>query len=215
MSKLILGYGLLGKEMHKQSKWDFINGSMNQLHIPKKYDTVINCIGHTNTYDDNRDYHWDSNFKLVKNIIDYCNENVIKYVHISTDYIYAGSRSFATEKDVPVHNNCWYSYTKLVADALVQLESNDYLICRGTHKPYPFPYDKAWTNQVGNFDYVNVITKLIIQLINKDARGIFNVGTGLKTMNELAGSDKEKILKDDHVPGDVTMNIDKLQNYLK
>ena len=214
MSNLILGYGLLGKEIHKQSRWDYQYGQMIPMQVPKKYDTVINCIGYTKTYDESKKYHWQSNLKLVKDIVDYCNENVIKYVHISTDYIYSGSKSFASEEDVPVHNNCWYSYTKLVADALVQLESKDYLICRGTHKPYPFPYDKAWTNQVGNFDYVHVIAKLIIQLVEKGASGVFNVGTGLKTMSELAG-DKEKILKDDHVPGDVSMNIDKLKKYLK
>ena len=32
---------------------------------------------------------------------------------------------------------------------------NNYLICRMTHKPNPFPYDKAWNNQIVNFDYVD------------------------------------------------------------
>jgi len=215
MSNLILGYGLLGKQIHKLTGWDFMYGSMKDLTIPDKYDTVINCIGYTSTYDNDRDKHWEANLQIVKRVIDLCNKRGIKYIHISTDYIYAGSKSFASEKDIPVHNNCWYTYTKLVADALVQLESNDYLICRGTHKPFPFPYNKAWTNQVGNFDFVHVIAKLIIQLIEKKASGIFNVGTGLKTMYELAGSDKEKILKDDHIPGDVTMDISKLKKFLK
>ena len=62
---------------------------------------------------------------------------------------------------------------------------------------------------------MNVIAKLIIQLIEKGAQGVYNVGTGLKTMNELAGSDKEKILKDERAPADVTMNLDKLKNFLK
>lgn len=216
MSKLILGYGLLGKEIHRQTGWEFFNrheiNVIGYENIPE--DTIINCVGYTKTYDNDREKHWESNLKFVKDLVDYCNDNDIKYVHISTDYIYAGSKSFASEEDVPVHNNCWYTYTKLVADALVQLESNNYLICRGTHKPYPFPYEAAWADQVGNFDYVPIIAKLIIKLVEKNAIGVYNVGTGLKTMAELAGN-KERILKADYVPGDVTMNLDKLNDFLK
>jgi len=213
--KLIIGFGLLGKELHEQTAWQYYKGDIYKADFGNQYDTLINCIGYTNTYDNNMGQHWESNLRVTKHLIDICNENNYKYVHISTDYIYSGSKSFASENDVPVHNDCWYSYTKLVADALVQLECNNYLICRGTHKPYPFPYDKAWTNQVGNFDYVDIIAGLIIKLIEKDAKGIYNVGTGLKTMSELAGNNKQKILKGEHVPGDVTMNIDRLKNFLK
>ena len=53
-------------------------------------------------------------------------------------------------------NSTWYGYTKLVADALVQLESNYHLIVRTTHKEKPFPYSVAWEDQIGNFDYVDV-----------------------------------------------------------
>ena len=146
MSNLILGYGLLGKEIHKQTGWDF---TKNIIDIESGYDLVINCIGHTNTYDNNREKHWYANVQIPKGLIEYCNEKNIKYVHISTDYIYSGSVNNASEEDVPVHNNCWYSYTKLLADGLVQLESNDYLICRGTHKPYPFTHEKAWISSTG------------------------------------------------------------------
>ena len=90
MSKLILGYGLLGKEIHKQSRWDFQYGSMKQLHIPKKYDTVVNCIGYTNTYDNKKVYHWESNLKLVKELIDYCNENNVAMVAEFRHLIFSG-----------------------------------------------------------------------------------------------------------------------------
>jgi dTDP-4-dehydrorhamnose reductase len=60
---------------------------------------------------------------------------MIKLVHLLT-YLYSGSVSNASESDVPVHCNNWYGYTKLLADGLVQLESNNYLICRCTHKLY-------------------------------------------------------------------------------
>jgi dTDP-4-dehydrorhamnose reductase len=80
-----------------------------------------------------RDLHWDINYKFVHELILFCNKNDIKLVHISTDYLYSGSVSNASESDVPVHCNNWYGYTKLLADGLVQLEFN-HLICRCTHK---------------------------------------------------------------------------------
>jgi hypothetical protein len=137
-----------------------------------------------------------------------------KLVHISTDYVYAGSVSNATEEDVPVHCNNWYGYTKLVSDALIQIRSKNYLICRCTHKPNPFPYDSAWVDQVGNFDYVDIISSLIIKGIENDLSGVYNVGTEIKTMYELAKKTKniKKIFSPIHVPKNTTMNLDKFNN---
>ena len=213
MSKLIVGYGLLGKEMHRQTGWQFFSGKVIGADFGNQYDTIINCVGHTDTYDKEMSKHWESNLRVPKYLVDYCNKNNVKYVHISTDYIYSGSDSNASEQDVPVHNKTWYGYTKLVADALVQLESNEYLICRGTHKPYPFPYQKAWVDQVGNFDFLPIIAKLIIKLINKEAVGVFNVGTELKTISMLCPN-IERTFKHHYAPSDVSMNIEKLKKYL-
>ena len=98
-------------------------------------------------------------------------------------------------------------------DALVQLESSNYLICRESHKPFPFPYDKAWTDQYTNGDFVPAIADLIIKLINKKATGVFNVGTDVKTWQQLTGA--EPISKPDSAPADVTMNTTKMKNFLK
>ena len=216
MDKLIIGGGLLGTELHKQTRWDLMRSWTvpGELWNMTRYKVIINCMAHTDTSDNTKETHWEANYVLVKAMIDFCNQEKIKLIHISTDYIYSGSKSNATEEDVPVHNNSWYSYTKLVADALVQLESNDYLICRGTHKPFPFPYPSAWIDQSGNFDYVHVIADLIIRLINEGANGVYNVGTNLKTMYELKGFG-EPIWKPENTPGDITMNTDKLKKLLK
>ena len=150
----------------------------------------------------------------MSKLIDYCNEKSIKLVHISTDYVYAGSVNNASEEDVPVHCNNWYGYTKLLGDGLVQLQSNDYLLVRCTHKPTPFPYDAAWIDQVGNFDYVNIISDLIIKLINANANGLYNVGTETKTMYEMASRTKSvnKTFTPEHVPKNQSMDISKMKN---
>jgi dTDP-4-dehydrorhamnose reductase len=139
-------------------------------------------------------------------------------IHISTDYIYANSNLDADEDaTVPVHANNWYSYTKLLGDAHIQLMSKDYLIIRCSHKPKPFPYDKAWYNQWGNFDYVDVIANLIVRLVLSDAKGVYNVGTKCKRMFSLARETKpgiESITAPTNVPYDVSMNTLKMKTKL-
>jgi dTDP-4-dehydrorhamnose reductase len=217
---LILGDGLLGSEIEKQTGWDCIsrkrsNFSVDDFEnlIPKnKYSVILNCIANTNTYSDDYQSHWDINYKFVHNLINFCNENNIKLVHISTDYLYTGSVNNASELDVPVHCNTWYGYTKLLSDGLVQLLSNDYLLIRCTHKPNPFPYNKAWIDQVGNFDYVNVISELIIKSVNKGLEGLYNLGTDVKTMFELAMKTNNvgKEFSPLNVPKNTSMDISKL-----
>ncbi len=225
LNVLILGDGLLGNELHKQTGWDYISRKSGTLDIdnvrtsfPKNdyqtpiHNIIINCVANTNTYSTNKDAHWKVNYAFVSELIQYCNDYDIKLVHISTDYIYAGSINEASEEDVPVHSNNWYSYTKLLADGLVQLQSNNHLLIRCTHKPKPFPYDGAWIDQIGNFDYVDVISSFIIMMINKDLQGVYNVGTEIKTMYELASQTKDiiKTFTPSHVPKNQSMNLDKL-----
>lgn len=228
MNVIVLGYGLLGQELVRQTNWDFVSRTTHNVDIvhikhwshllKNSYDTVVNCIAYTDTYGTDMQNAWDVNLQALNDLIDICNDTNKKLIHISTDYLYAGSTSSATETDVPVHIPTWYGYTKLVGDALVQLRSNNYLICRLSHKPNPFPYNNAWTDVHTNCDYVDVISKLIIELIENQAVGVYNVGTDCKTIYDLAiqtNNDVTPSVKPKHVPTDITMNINKLKNFLK
>lgn len=222
---VVLGDGLLGSEIVNQTSWHYISRKkdgfdiINIAHfnlIPENTTTLINCIANTDSYSLDKETHWDVNYKGVHNLIQFCNEHKIKFVHISTDFIFANnSKETPSEEDVPVHSEHWYSYTKLLGDGLVQLLSNDYLLCRCTHKPYPIPYKKIFADRVGNFDYVNVIASLIIKLINKGANGVFNVGTDKKYMVDLIPhNDYELINTPTGLPTDTTMSISKMNNFL-
>ena len=237
-SVVVLGDGLLGSEIVKQTGWDNISRKKNNFDITesnkfpyffvedcyeglifsKRYKTIVNCIANTDTYSIDKKTQWEINYKGTADLVDFCNSWDIKLVHISSDYVYTNSQSNVSEEDVPVHGNNWYSYTKLLADAYIELKSKDYLICRGTHKPYPFPYDKAWIDQIGNFDTVDVMAGLIIKLIKSDAKGLFNVGTSLKSIYDLAIKNTrtyiEPALKPDFIPSNTSMNTDKLNKWL-
>ena len=233
MGNLVLGYGLLGKEIVDQTGWeykckkdgfDLLTADLEKEIInyidDKHYGrlgwasppVIINCIANTDTYSNDRKSHWDVNYKGVSKLVDFCNKFQIKLVHISTGYLYANSIENASEDDVPVHNNTWYSYTKLLADGYVQLKSNDHLTIRCIHKPTPFPYDKSWVDQIGNFDYVDVIASNIINLINKGCNGVYNVGTELKSMHDLAirtNKDVTPTFRPSNAPRDVSMDLSK------
>lgn len=227
MKVLVIGYGLLGQEIVKQTGWDYISRKKDGIDITDintyhkmldGYDTVINCVAYTETYVENRELHWNVNYRGSAMLAEICNSKKIKLVHISSDYLYANSKPNASEEDVPVTLDNWYSYTKLLADGYVQLKSSDYLIVRCGHKPRPYPYDKATTALKGNFDYMDVITELIVKLINKGASGVFNVGTETKTMYDLASQtsdvEAQEELPKEGMPNDVTMDVSKMEKFL-
>ena len=219
MKVLVLGDGLLGGEIIKQTGWDYISRKKDGFNInnvkslPLDYDVILNCIANTDTYSEDFKSHWDTNYLFVNNLVDFCNANNIKLVQISTDYLYAGSESNASEKSVPVHANNWYTYTKLLSDGLVQLRANNYLLCRCSQIPKPFPYDKAWVDRMGNIDYVDVISKIIIDMVKNKLVGLYNVGTEVKSTYELAKQTNPNVgksFKPEHVPNDLTMDTSKL-----
>lgn len=229
MSIVILGDGLLGSELVKQTGWDLISRKKDKFDITDpstfslllentpqkpKYNTIINCIANTNTYSKNKQNHWDVNYKGVAYLTDFCNKWKIKLVHISTDYVYANSSGIPTEEDIPVHQETYYAYTKLLADGYIELKSNEYLIIRTTHKPSPFPYNEAWINQIGNFDYVTVIASLVKKLTLTKTTGIINVGTQMKSMFELAKQTYKNVkptpISSPLIPKNTLMNLNKL-----
>ena len=232
---LVVGFGMLGQELVKQSGWEYICLEKHGFDITKPdkwndyllkvefgaiqhcpYDVIINCVANTDTYSSNRDSHWDVNYRGTDNLVKFCNKWKIKLVQISTDYIYGGSSCNKSENEVPVHCDNWYSYTKLLSDAHVQLKSNDYLLLRIGHKKRPFTYTVAYDNMLGNFDYTDVITTMIIKMINLDLNGVYNVGTEAKSMFTLAKQTKKDVIpgrvEETDMPQCVLMNLDKLKS---
>jgi dTDP-4-dehydrorhamnose reductase len=133
--------------------------------------------------------------------------------------LYSYSKENASEEDVPVHNRTFYAYTKLLADAYVQLRLKNYLLIRTSFKPRPFPYEKAIMTQVGNFDYTDTVSNMIIKLIEKNKTGIYNVGTKRKTIYDLAVQTNPDVIAsyeylNENMPTNVTMDISKLQKAL-
>jgi dTDP-4-dehydrorhamnose reductase len=227
MSKLILGDGLLGSYLVENTDWNYVSRKKDNIDFTNvssyaklidKYDTIINCIGKSDCYENNKSVYWNINYKGVADLVDLCNDTNKKLVHISSDYVYAKSKPFASEDDVPVHCRNWYGYTKLLADGYIELRSDDYLIVRTSfkndlvHKDYKY----GWM-QFGNFDFVNIIGDMIIDIINLNVKGIYNIGTKTKTLYDLFSVDNDSIkptfnYPHESVPSNVTMNLNKIRS---
>ena len=226
MKALVLGKGKLGSEIVKQTGWDYLSRAEHEITIDNfdewkdrmsVYDVIVNCIGNTDTYSDDKEKHWKANYELVTFLAEFCDENNKKLVHISTDYLYQNSVEDATEEDEPLFDHTWYLFTKLLADEYLKEHAKNYLICRLSHKPYPFPYESAWVDVVTNADYTPVISDLVIKLVEGDATGLYNVGTERKTIYELAQRTNKNILKSispPYTPKNITMNLSKMENFL-
>ena len=225
MKILILGDGLLGSELRNQTGWDHMSRKKDGFDITNPntwsmttisdYDQIVNCIANTDTYNRNRKPLWITNYMAVKNLIRMCNMLSMKLVHISTDYVYAGSVPNASEEDIPIPCRNWYTYSKLLADQHTIEYSQDCLILRASFKPRPFPHPRAY-NLVGNFDYVDIIAELMINAILWNMDGIVNIGTETKTILELAKRTNPEVTllnaQPDDAPTNITMDISKYEH---
>jgi nucleoside-diphosphate-sugar epimerase len=228
MKVLVLGDGLLGSEIVRQTGWDFVSRKKNGIDFCDlksyykyliDYDVIFNAIGYTKTYSNEPDIHINTNFKAVVGLVNYCNQTDKKIIQISSDYVYANSKENATENDPPANCANWYAYSKMLGDAYVHTMAKKYLLLRTSFRPTPFPYPEI-SLQWGNSDYANVIATLIIELIDKDACGIFNVGRSMpwsniemafKTRNDVRVR-KNKVF--DSIPDDITMDVSKMVKFL-
>jgi len=228
---LILGDGLLGSELQRQTGWDYLSRKkdgfiaeniLNDFEkwkdIFEKYTDIVNCIAYTNTRNNTKNLHMQINLDFVQDLVYLCNMMGKRLIHISTDYLYSGSVEFAKEEDVLVQPNNWYCFSKLLSDIYVQFTANNFLTIRTTFKKNPYPYERAWNNLIGNFDYVDKIGDIIVKLINNNAKGVYNVGTKTKTLYELAKQTRTDVEIDDTTyhgrPTNTTMNLDKLNKFL-
>jgi dTDP-4-dehydrorhamnose reductase len=226
MSILIIGRGLLGSTLVEKTGWDCLyrknvsfdfSDIYSYKHILDPYTEIINCVANVKTYSTDKQEQWDTNYKGVADLCDYCTENNKKLIHISTSYVYAFSKHPTSEEDVPVHCQSWYGYTKLLADGYIELRSRNYLIIRTMFRKYPFTFGTAYTNQIGNFDYVSPIADIIIDVVKKGASGILNVGTSLKSMYDLAVESVPSISASvstvADMPLDTSMKLTRLKTY--
>jgi dTDP-4-dehydrorhamnose reductase len=111
-----------------------------------------------------------------------------KCVYISTDYVYAGIEGNYSVKS-KVNPSTFYGFSKLAGESFFQ--KTDLIIrtsfaSRDTwgegKKQLTGAFDDVYTSK----DWVDVISRKIVDVISKNKKGIVNIGTKRKTIYSLA-----------------------------
>ena len=133
------------------------------------------------------------NFNYSKKIVELCKINKCKLVHISTDHLSDGSKSFVKENQEVVPLN-QYALTKSLAEKYILKEMTSAIIVRtnffGWGPKYRNSFSDKIINEISNSKYVSLfedaffspvsirrLCKIIIMLFENEARGIFNVSS--------------------------------------
>lgn len=200
MSKILLtgSSGLLGRhlkinaERPSHEKLDVTNFVISDT----QYDLIIHAAAYTNVQEAENDKGkcYQVNVTGTLNLITAFPETPI--VYISSEY----ARN-------PVN---FYSLTKQMAEELLMYRGKC-LIIRTLFKPNPWPFEKAFTDQYTEGDYVDVIAPLIDKEIRhwgRTGKSLVYVGTGRKTIYELARKTKPDVIPNSikdmkvSIPGD-------------
>ena len=152
------------------------------------------------------------------NIVKVCNQEKIKLIYFSTNYVYAGTKGNYSEDDpvLPINN---YALSKLGGECAVQMYKNS-LILRICMSEKPFIHKKAFNDVETNFMYHEDFAKNLLKLIDK--KGIINVGGHKQIVFNFAKKTNPKVkpvsakkMLGKKFPLKQSMNIDKYLKIIK
>lgn len=183
------GSGLLGQELQKYI--NCYNPTHEAMDITKRqnvasdFDMIVHCAAYTDIVkaEEDRESCYAVNVRGTKHMA----QLGLPIVYISTEYIFGGGRGNYKTSDPPDPIN-YYALTKLLGEDMCSYAPAS-LIIRCVFKPIPFEHTKACTDQWTSGDYVDKIAVIIAGIINgwsKKGHHVLHVGTGRKSIYELA-----------------------------
>ena len=215
----------LKKELHafevfypERKKFNLLNSRQINSYIKKKKIThLIHIAGLSRPMDiheKNISKSIDLNIIGTANIVKCCENNKIKLIYFSTNYVYPGTKGNYKETDSlkPINN---YAWSKLGGECAVQMYNNS-LIVRLCMTEKPFIHKRAYANVRSNFIYQEEAAKLILKILNK--KGIINVGGPSQSIYNFAkkkNSKVKKIYSKGEFPKRTDMSLKKLKNLIK
>lgn len=199
------GSGKLGTEMKKFFP-DALFPTRDELDITSAYSIIyyfnlfkptliVHCAAFTSppVCDKNPVQAIRTNIQGTAYIAEYALQKNIPVVYISTEYVFDGSKGNYKEDD-PVHPVNIYGWTKLAGECAIRALP-EYLIVRCAFVPEKFPFDKAPIDQYSSRDTVSCIASQLAALIDKNARGVYHIGTERKSVWEMAQRTSEEYIE--------------------
>jgi len=154
----------------------------------------------------------------TSNCIISCIQNNVKFVYISTDFVYPGVDGNYKETDgvYPVNK---YAWSKLGGECASMMYDNS-LILRMAMLEYPFTHTKAFIDSFKSCIWQHDAAKLLYKLLAHDVKGIYNVGLKRNSIYNFVNQENINILEEyknaaaGDIPGDTSMNTDKLNKMI-
>ena len=151
---------------------------------------VVHTAAYTDVAGAERDRQtcWRTNVHGTRAVVQSATHCGIFLVHISTDYVFEGTRGMYQEEDPPGPVCNYYALSKLVAEEVVRLAPH-YLIIRTSFRPREWPYPVAFTDVYTSQDYVDLIAPeiaLAIQHYRDIPYATLHIATERKSVYELA-----------------------------
>ncbi len=97
-----------------------------------KVDVIVNCAAYTavDKAEDDVELCYKINRDAVRNIADVANENKLKVVHVSTDYVFDGTNYLPYTEDMPVCPATVYGKSKLEGEQVLMENCSNAVILR-------------------------------------------------------------------------------------
>lgn len=192
--------GTLGREIISQNKdKDFLTPSRAELDITKKdnvrefllkneFDAVLHCaaMARMKECEENPEKAIETNVIGTSNLVIWTMEKEkksgknIRFVHMSTDGVYPGTKGNYKEEDATIPYNT-YGWTKLGAECSVRLLKNHCIIRTNFFDPEDIKFDDAATDAFSSKIPIGYLVKAIAILLNNNFIGTINVGRERKS----------------------------------
>ncbi len=225
------GTGLLGTELRRLEP-DLLAPSREQLDITdanavREYVATHapDIILHAAAMTSNREVEADPetarkiNIEGTANLVHACAGTRIRFVYLSTDYVYKGDRGNYSEKDEVEPFNL-YAETKLAGEKEAQKLPN-HLIIRTSFGASKFDYPDAFCDKWSSKEYVDVIAPSILEAARSPLTGVLNLGGKRRSLYEYAierNPDVNRIERrqsEHRSPRDTSLNLDRWNDYLR
>jgi dTDP-4-dehydrorhamnose reductase len=121
-------------------------------------DVLIHAAAYTDVAgaETHREACWQVNVEGTRQLVREVIARDLFLVHISTDYVFDGTRGMYQETDVPGPVRNYYALSKLVAEEIARMTPR-HLIIRTSFRPREWPYPSAFEDVFTSQDYVDLI----------------------------------------------------------
>ena len=151
----------------------------------------------------------------------YTKKNNIRFIYISTDYVFDGKKGNYSENDKPNPKSI-YGKSKLSAENIVK-SLNDYLIIRTSFfSRKKWKYKEAFVDQYTSRIQIEELISKINKIIFTKFSGLIHIAGKRQSLYNIARKiDKKtkpislKDHKDLNIPEDISLNINKWNKLLK